>query len=93
MPNQRIEAEFELDGHGAINENGVTTMFLGGQYVRAPLGIPGIAPGTKLKVLSQFVSDAACPYGEGKLCLRVEGGLLAVFTCTDKGIAWLRGPI
>ena len=88
--------EFELDGFGDINENGVTMMILGPQpkheYVRAPVGIPGVKSGTKLKVTSQFVIDAACPFGAGELCLCVEGGLLAVFTGTSKGIAWLRGP-
>ena len=89
--------EFELDGFGHINENGVTTMFLGAhpkhEFVRAPQGIPGVKCGTKLKVLSQFISDGACPFGAGKLCLRVESGLLAVFTGTSKGVARLRGPM
>lgn len=89
-----ITEELDLDAWGAFTENGVTTMLFGlpykHEYVRAPPGIPDLEPGAKLKVLERFISDHRCPYGAGNLCLRVEAGLVAVFTCSSRGIAWLR---
>ena len=90
--------EHVLGEHGHIVEDGITTMYLGTShpkhtYVYTPAGLPDIAEGRRLQVLHQFVSDARCPFGAGKLCLLLEAGYMAVFTGTPAGIAWLRQPL
>ena len=90
--------DVELDGLGGLLENGMHMMEFGPSsdpirrkvhYVNAPVGLPGIKPGTKLRVLQVFTSDASCPIGPGKMCCRVEGGIVAAFAGAQ-GIAWFK---
>lgn len=85
----------DLDGQGWAEEHGVH-MLIGRDYrvhyVRAPRGLRGIAEGTKLEVLRQFVSGPDCPLGTGRLCLDLERGVRAVFA-GDKGVARLQPSV
>ena len=87
--------EYTLDHNENDTQGGVTTMYLGVQrkyhYVRAPDGIEGVKPGSKLRVLEQFTSNERGPLGKGLTCLKLEARLIAVFT--PNGIAWLHAKM
>lgn len=59
---------------------------------RVPAGIPGLPEGTKLQVERTFMTDDACPLGKGLVCLQLEGGTRAVFTNSERGVAWMNLP-
>jgi hypothetical protein len=83
--------EMDLDGHGKFADKRVPQVFSETpEYVRAPAGLPGVRKGDKLNVLRSFVTDHRCPFGEGKRCLVLEKGFMAVMTGTKHGIAWLK---
>ena len=81
-----------LDNDENVVDGGVTMMHLGAprkyHYVLAPDGIDRVEPGSRLKVIKQFVTDKTCPLGSGLTCLHVENGIIAVFA--PHGVAWFR---
>jgi hypothetical protein len=86
--------EVSLDGNGLEVDVGVCTLMMGKgcdgsiRYVKTPEEMSGIAAGTKLSVLYESVTGAACPLGAGKRCLHLERGVLAVLCGGKMGIAW-----
>lgn len=65
------------------------------EWVKAPqppYALPDVRPGTKLRVLASFVTDARCPLGTGKQARLLERDYVIVYAGSGSGVAWMKVP-